>query len=758
MNSQKSLLQAWSVWLLLLTLSSTLQVSGQIGYIYDPAVGSVLDPNGDNYISSSGTAIDTALVADESFVFEYPFIPFFHLSIEPIADLLTGSTCGKSEIVDNPNLPMHAGFWCLTNPNNIPNDGDEALIFRMRIARNVTGAYGYSILMDTDHKMGFTGPDADPNAIPGNPGFELEVLYVTSGAGTVSILDVDGTLTGSVMSNYSGTTNTQKSHAGFTNCPLASPIFLDFYVPYDSLGIAPTDTVRMLFATSSSGTSVLGGSASDIGGVIDNNYSNTDSTLIVATDSSDVIVFGSCGWALTKDHQNVSCNGAGDGSAWVHVSGGIPPISYAWSNGATTDSVSNLTPGPYQVIITSGVGCSDTLDVTISEPSPLTGYISVLDSVSCFGQLSGALAGWATGGTLPYSYAWSNGFVSDTIVNLGVGSYSLIVTDAKGCSDSIAVEMNGPSAALNTAIQSKTDVLCRGDNSGAIDLQISGGTPPYSVLWNDGSVDSMRTSLSAGIYEVVVSDANSCVDSLQVEVTQPTDSLSASVFISQPILCFGDLGTGYVNVSGGVAPYLVSWSNGSLGDTISGLAKGMYSVLVTDANGCSDSASFELTEPDPLTISFNTSDVSCFGGSNGTARVIVSGGTSPYTYDWNTGSTQDSLFNLMSGVYSVVITDANGCMDTASITITEPQALSVNSSSSDVLCHGGSDGSVGLTVNGGTSPYSYLWSNNRFHIQPNSRHVLCNGNRREWLSGYGFGDYYRAGSLKPKRFINQCTL
>lgn len=703
------------VWLITLLLISFFGWSQQIGSIYQSSPGTVLDPNSDGWISASGGAIDTSVVIDESFDFEYPMIPMFHLSAEPPADLLTGNDCGKSEIVDNPNYPMSAGYWYLGDQDGTPGNGDEFLMYRIRIARNVTGAYGFSFLIDTDNRIGFTGATADPNAVTGNPGFELEIIYGTAGQGSVSIMDVDGTTTGTQLSTYPGSTHSQRSHAGYTNCWKNDPVFLDFYVPFDSLGINPNDSIRMIFATASSASSALGGAASDIGGVNDNLFTDPDSVFIAITDSTPVFTLGGCGWAIAEQGSQVSCHGDTDGWAWVDVWGGAPPTTYLWSNGATSDTVYGLSAGTYEIYITSGGGCTDTVSVTVTEPDSLIANIDILDSIDCFGDLNGQLAGFATGGTPPYAFSWNTGAIHDTLNGMGAGSYSLTVVDANGCTDSVTIDLVQPASPLEVVIDNQVPILCFGDSTGQVDLLITGGIPPYSLLWNDGNTDSARNNLVAGTYSVVVTDANGCTDSLEVTITEPAQPVGGLTIAEAPVSCFGGSdGVGVVVGSGGTSPYTYLWSNGETSDTAIGLPAGSHTVIITDSVGCTDTLSLTITQPDSAlaAIGVMTSAVSCFGEADGVATVQISGGTVPYSILWNTGDTTNSI-QVPAGTYSVVVTDANGCIDSANVTITEPATPLVVTitDSTDVLCFGDGDGSAVAAATGGTPPYDFEWSN-----------------------------------------------
>ncbi|WP_172678805.1 SprB repeat-containing protein, partial [Jiulongibacter sediminis] len=268
--------------------------------------------------------------------------------------------------------------------------------------------------------------------------------------------------------------------------------------------------------------------------------------------------------------------------------------------------------------------------------------------------------------------------------------------------------------ALSVDLVEKTDVLCFGDSTGAINVTASGGASPYIFDWLDlpGNTNQEdRSNIAAGLYTVVVVDSLGCTDTLQVTITEPAAALTNS-FTQTDVLCFGN-STGAIDlsVSGGTGPYTYAWSNAETTQDISGLTAGTYSVTITDANGCTSTASTTITEPAALTNSFTQTDVLCFGNSTGAIDLSVSGGTGPYTYVWSNAETTQDISGLSAGTYSVTITDANGCTSTASTTITEPAALTNSFTQTDVLCFGNSTGAIDLSVSGGTGPYTYAWSN-----------------------------------------------
>ncbi|MFZ9054453.1 MAG: hypothetical protein ACO2ZL_01490, partial [Flavobacteriales bacterium] len=256
------------------------------GQIFRTAVNdSLLDPNGDGYISETTSGFsDIPTIIDESEEFETAWNVLWHYEAEPSSDLQTGSTCGPTEIVDNPNTNEHAAYWKIHDPDGVAGNDDELLMFRMRINKDPNNAaYGYSFLIDSDQQFGITGSNADPNARPGNPGFEYEILFASGNSGGVYVNDVDGVAQHNQITNlktYNDGVNDQRAYARFSNCTGTTvPIFIDFFIAFADLGpsVTSNSTLRMLFASASSANSALNGSASDVGGIADGDYPDDDS-------------------------------------------------------------------------------------------------------------------------------------------------------------------------------------------------------------------------------------------------------------------------------------------------------------------------------------------------------------------------------------------------------------------------------------------------------------------------------------------------
>ncbi len=407
---------------------------------------------------------------------------------------------------------------------------------------------------------------------------------------------------------------------------------------------------------------------------------------------------------------NISCFGMADGAAIASASGGTSPYSYNWSNGNTSNTISNHVAGTYMVTVTDINGCTATASAIIVEPVLLTTLVNPPTNTTCFNASNGLATVVPYGGTSPYSYNWSNGSNSATASSLASGTYYVTVTDNNGCTSTNSVIINQPPQ-LITTISSSVNLLCNGGANGSATVNASGGVPPYSYQWSNGSNNTTISNLTAGTYTVTVTDNNGCTATNSVAITQP--NVLNAVITPTHILCnAGNSGSATVTASGGTTPYNYNWSNGSHTATISNLTAGTYSVTVTDANGCTATATTLLTEPTMLTTVINPpTNVICFNSSNGSATVVPTGGTSPYSYNWSNGNTTATASGLISGTYTVTVTDNNGCTSTNSVFINQPpQLITTISSIINILCNGGTNGSATVSASGGVPAYSYLWS------------------------------------------------
>ncbi|MDX6183215.1 T9SS type A sorting domain-containing protein [Flavobacterium sp. Fl-77] len=463
-----------------------------------------------------------------------------------------------------------------------------------------------------------------------------------------------------------------------------------------------------------------GGTAATASGLIAGTYTVTVTDANACTATQSFTITQPSALAVTPASQtNVSCFGGSNGSATVSVSGGTSAYTYAWSpSGGTAATASGLSAGTYTVTVTDANACIATQSFTITEPPVLAVTPASQTNVSCFGGSNGSATVSVSGGISAYTYAWSpSGGTAATASGLSAGTYTVTVTDANSCTTTQSFTITQP-AALSVTPASQTNIACNGGSTGAAAINTpTGGVGGYTYDWSPGTPTgdgtTSVTGLIAGTYTVTVTDANGCTATQSFTVTQPS-ALVATPASQTNVSCFGGSnGSATVSVSGGTSAYTYAWSpSGGTAATASGLSAGTYTVTVTDANGCTATQSFVLTEPNVLTTTIaSQTNVSCFGGSNGSATVSVSGGTSAYTYSWSpTGGTAATATGLSAGTYTVTITDANGCITTQNIVITEPSILDATTTQVNVTCPGETNGSATALATGGTGAYTYAWS------------------------------------------------
>jgi len=420
---------------------------------------------------------------------------------------------------------------------------------------------------------------------------------------------------------------------------------------------------------------------------------------------------------------NIACSGQATGSATVTASGGTSPYTYSWNTVPvqTTPTINNLASGTYIVTVTDAAGCTTTATATITQPAnPLSVTITNQVNVACFGQSTGSATATVTGGTQPYTYSWNTVPVQTTATatNLAAGNYIVTVTDGTGCVVTAPVTITAPASALTAAITNQVNVLCAGNPTGSVTVSANGGTAPYQFSINGGPLQAGGTfnNLVAGSYTIIVIDANNCIFPVPVTITQPASALSASITSQTNITCSGQAtGSATVTASGGTLPYSYSWNTVPVQTTATAinLPAGTYIVTVTDASGCVATATVDITQPlNPLVVTIgNQVNVACFGQSTGSATALVSGGTGPFAFSWNTVPVQTTATAtpLAAGTYIVTVTDGNGCTDTASVIITQPAtalALTVTNQV-NVSCNGANTGSITVSGSGGTPPYQY---------------------------------------------------
>jgi len=451
-----------------------------------------------------------------------------------------------------------------------------------------------------------------------------------------------------------------------------------------------------------------GATTQTISGLIAGTYNITVTDLAGCTASTSKAVGQPSAISATLTPTNVSCNGGNNGSINVTVTGGTSPYTYNWGNNITTANRSNLVFGTYTVTITDSLSCTATASKTISQPQSIS-IVPAVTNVSCNGGSNGSIDLTVTGGTGSYTYNWGGGVVAQNRSGLAAGTYSVTVTDGANCNASVSRAISQPLAI--SATFTVTNVSCNGENNGTLDVSASGGTSPYTYSWGSTITGADRTGLIAGTYSVTITDSASCTALASKAISQP-NAIAITPVVTNVSCNGGNNGSISLTVSGGTPGYKFNWGGGVTSQNRTGLIAATYNVTVTDTAGCTASASKTIGQPSAIAATLTPSNVSCNGGNNGAIVTTVSGGTSPYTYNWGNNVTTANRSNLVFGTYTVTITDSLSCTASASKTISQPQPISIVPVVTNISCNGGSNGSIDLTVNGGTSGYTYNWGSN----------------------------------------------
>ncbi len=414
----------------------------------------------------------------------------------------------------------------------------------------------------------------------------------------------------------------------------------------------------------------------------------------------------------------VDCNGGADGSFDVQVSGGLPPFTYSIDGGVTSqasNSFSGLPPSTYIVLVMDANGCTTSVSANISAPGSIGLNLEEVVDVSCNGGMDGVIEVQGTGGSLPYTYSIDgiNFSALNIFSNLTQGTYTLSVEDANGCGTSITATVNEPTI-LSSSTTIIRDASC-GQYNGEASVSVTGGTPPYTYLWDNLPVQNsdVLTNALAGVHTVVITDANGCTISDMATIADlagPTASI-ISVINSA---CSQSIGEVTIGASGGIPPYTYEWAHdGSItSNSATGLSSGSYIISVTDSDGCEDIITANVSDINGPTVTLVSSVSSACDLPIGEISINVTGGTAPYTYLWDDPalSTTPNISGLYEGNYNVEVIDVDGCIGTLSVNIDDVPDIDASVSSlSHPSCVGSTDGSISVSHIGGTAPFSYLW-------------------------------------------------
>jgi len=439
--------------------------------------------------------------------------------------------------------------------------------------------------------------------------------------------------------------------------------------------------------------------------------------------------------ANIKDYNgyHIKCFDDNSGSISLSVSGGGKgAYSYSWdtedgSGLIQKDSVQNgLSLGVYIVEIGYSDGlCSHTEEYQLfRSPEPLRND-SIITHIKCYGSNDASVQINITGGAPTYTYLWST--LSDISIenpeekdqlDLAPGVYELLVKDINGCEKKELYELTEPDQLILTLLAE--DMSCNPGNDGTIELIVAGGTPEYFYSWNNGHKTRDLFSLQEGTYTVTVTDANHCTETSSANIKIPpllkVKAEADTPYNGYHIDCYGN-NTGKISltIENGRGGYTYQWSSGDVTEGINNATADSYSVIVTDRFNCTGSAETTLIQPSMMWGQFAVTDVTCFGGDNGSLQALVGGGVitkdMPYRYQWSNGVEDVSRIDqLTEGTYNVKVIDNNGCHFDTQMIITQPPNFEIKFITTNAFCLETSDGEIMATISGATPPYiKYEW-------------------------------------------------
>jgi gliding motility-associated-like protein len=382
---------------------------------------------------------------------------------------------------------------------------------------------------------------------------------------------------------------------------------------------------------------------------------------------------------------NVLCYGAATGAIVVSIVGGTPNPStldyvYAWTgpNGftANTQNLSNLLAGTYNLTVTDNNGCIKNLSVIITQSTEII-IAYTTTPITCYGANNASLSVTLSGGNPPYQFQWNNLSTSLSQTNLSAGNYIITVTDNVGCIKTATIVI--PEAPVFTVNPIVTNVTCHGLNNGSINLNLTGGIAPVALSWSDGSTAGLiRNNLAPGTYTATISDGTPCYIVRTFTIIEPLP-LVLSANLTNSFDCT-NASSGAINlvVAGGTLPYTYSWSNGATTEDLTNLTSGNYSVIVTDANGCTTNAQYPIIRPAPIAINVATqTDFDCAAHTvNQNFVAQATGGILPYQFQWSSGTISGANNEIMStntnGTVLLMVTDSNSCSATYTVTVDTP--------------------------------------------------------------------------------------
>lgn len=419
----------------------------------------------------------------------------------------------------------------------------------------------------------------------------------------------------------------------------------------------------------------------------------------------------------------VDCFLTDEGLAWVEVSGGVMPYSYLWEDGSSNDSLIGTTGGDHFLTIMDANGCTNVINAAVISPDSIPMTLTSTDA-SCFGIANGTATVTADPAL---SILWDDGQSSSFVTDLSAGIHCVTITDADGCTNVRCTNIEQTERITVEPII--INPTCESDQDGSIEVVPDGGVGPYNVEWSnaDGfsSMSPFIQDLGVGIYDLIVTDNTGCTEAFSFEL-EPSTRLEIS-FETDTIDCAGT-NTGVISAipEGGSGPFSFVWegpaglmSNDSM---LTEVFAGIYELTVTDAQGCAGEASFDIPERESIIINLlDVVEVDCGGDITGGLNIEVQGGLEPYSFEWNNGLVSQNLDGVRAGFYTVIVSDALGCIESETFEIPENPPIEIEAQVINLSCSGQSPGSITVEATGGFEPFQYsidgvnFFSNNVFN-------------------------------------------
>ncbi|MEM1120845.1 MAG: PKD domain-containing protein, partial [Bacteroidota bacterium] len=425
----------------------------------------------------------------------------------------------------------------------------------------------------------------------------------------------------------------------------------------------------------------------------------TDTLGCIAIDSIQIEADSSLQISLTGN--NINCSDVNDGrvSASIVGSDNAEDLIFVWNTGDSTATINNLAAGEYTVTVTDTTGCMGVGGVTLV-PADSIELVLVASELACMDSTAtGSIMAVASGGSGNFTYSWSTGDSTDTVMDLMAGTYVVTATDSLGCTVTDSATLVAPPDLIISTSQEQVPT-CEGTADGSISVVASGGTAPFNITWSTGDSTATVENLNPGLYTVTVADDAGCMVTDSINIVGTTNiSLTLTEISGASSENTADA-VATVSASGGLAPYTFNWDNGAVGDTVNNLSPGIHQVVATDANGCTATDSIDISFFELSVSIIETRNLRCNGDRTGRATAAPNEGTAPFRYVWSTGDTTPILTNLPAGTHMVTVTDAEGQRGTASVTLTQPAPIRFNLEIILPGCPNSADGRITINATG----------------------------------------------------------